>query len=50
MADCIFRRKLYDKLPDWKYESKGESALLIEGIKCIFLENLWLCAEKAVIL
>ncbi|MBQ0082321.1 MAG: ATP-binding protein [bacterium] len=35
MADCVFRRKIYDKLLDWKHESKGESALLIEGARRI---------------
>ncbi len=31
MADMIFKRKIYDKMLDWKRQSVGETALLIEG-------------------
>ena len=30
-ADFMFRRKIYDKLLEWKTESDGRTALLIEG-------------------
>ena len=29
--DTIFKRKIYSEMLDWKMESAGESALLIEG-------------------
>lgn len=29
----MYRRKCYDKLLTWKRESKGKSALLIEGAR-----------------
>ena len=32
MAD-VFRRKIYDKLVDWKNASSGSSAMLIEGAR-----------------
>jgi len=35
MPNQIFRRKIYQKLLDWKNESNGESALLIEGARRI---------------
>ena len=31
----LFKRKIYEKLIDWKNESKGETALLIEGARRI---------------
>ncbi|MBQ4514263.1 MAG: hypothetical protein II969_14805 [Anaerolineaceae bacterium] len=31
----IFKRKIYQKLLDWKYETKGSKALLIEGARRI---------------
>lgn len=31
MADKIFRRKIYFKILDWKRESNGKTALMIEG-------------------
>ena len=31
----IFRRKIYDKLLEWKNTSRGEKALLIEGARRI---------------
>jgi len=33
MPNQIFRCKIYQKLLDWKNESNGESALLIEGAR-----------------
>ena len=32
-ADFLFRRKIYDKLLEWKTESDGRTALLIEGAR-----------------
>ena len=29
----IFKRKLYDKMLDWKQSSQGRSALLIQGAR-----------------
>ena len=29
----LFKRKIYDKLVDWKKKSKGKTALLIEGAR-----------------
>ena len=29
----MFRRKIYDNLKEWKYESNGKTALLIEGAR-----------------
>lgn len=34
-AQMIFKRKIYQKLLDWKYETKGSKALLIEGARRI---------------
>jgi len=31
----IFKRKIYEKLLEWKNSSQGESALLIEGARRI---------------
>ena len=31
----IFRRKIYDKLLEWKKTARGEKALLIEGARRI---------------
>ena len=31
----IFKRKIYDKLLDWKKNARGEKALLIEGARRI---------------
>ena len=33
--NTVFKRKLYDKMLQWKQESNGESALLIEGARRI---------------
>ena len=33
MAELIFKRKAYQKMLQWKQESKGETALLIEGAR-----------------
>ncbi len=33
MADIIFRRKLYDRMLDWKRERDGSTALLIQGAR-----------------
>ncbi len=35
MAERIFKRKIYKKLKDWKEESNGKSALLLEGAQRI---------------
>ena len=35
MAERIFKRKIYKKLKDWKEESNGKSALLLEGARRI---------------
>ena len=29
----MFRRKIYDKIKEWKIESEGKTALLIEGAR-----------------
>ena len=31
----MFRRKIYDRLLEWKTESNGQTALLIEGARRI---------------
>ena len=31
MTEYIFKRKIYDRMLQWKQESKGETALLVEG-------------------
>ena len=31
----IFKRKIYNKLLDWKIKSNGTKAILIEGARCI---------------
>lgn len=31
----MFKRKIYDKLLKWKNESKGETAMLVEGARRI---------------
>ena len=31
----MFKRKIYDKLLEWKQESDGKTALLIEGARRI---------------
>ncbi|MCC8045132.1 MAG: AAA family ATPase [Clostridiales bacterium] len=33
MSDMIFRRKIYDRLLEWKMESDGRTALLVEGAR-----------------
>ena len=33
MKDIVFKRKIYQKMLDWKRESQGETALLIEGAR-----------------
>lgn len=33
MSDYVFRRKAYQKMLQWKQESQGETALLIEGAR-----------------
>lgn len=33
MSDIIFKRKIYDKMLQWKAESAGKTALLIEGAR-----------------
>ena len=33
--NTVFKRKLYDKMLQWKKESNGETALLIEGARRI---------------
>ena len=35
MEDKMFKRKIYDKLLEWKKESDGKTALLIEGARRI---------------
>ena len=35
MADKIFKRKIYNKILEWKTESDGKYALLIEGARRI---------------
>lgn len=32
---CIFKRKIYDRLIDWKQSENGRVALLIEGARRI---------------
>ena len=32
MADRIFKRKLYEKMLEWKNNSNGKTALLIKGV------------------
>ena len=31
----FMRRKIYDKLLDWKNTSKGRTALMIDGARCV---------------
>ena len=33
VGDMLFKRKIYEKLVEWKMESKGTSALMIEGAR-----------------
>ena len=33
MAERIFKRKIYDKILDWKRTNNGQTALLIEGAR-----------------
>lgn len=33
VGDMLFKRKIYEKLVEWKIESKGTSALMIEGAR-----------------
>ena len=33
MKEIVFKRKIYQKMLDWKHESQGETALLIEGAR-----------------
>jgi len=33
MKEIVFKRKIYQKMLDWKRESQGETALLIEGAR-----------------
>lgn len=33
MSERIFKRKIYQKLLDWKEQDKGSTALLIEGAR-----------------
>lgn len=35
MRERIFKRKIYDKILEWKHQSKGNTALLIEGARRI---------------
>ena len=35
MEEIIFKRKAYDKLLHWKQESKGKTAILVEGARRI---------------
>ncbi len=33
MKEIVFKRKIYLKMLEWKRESQGETALLIEGVR-----------------
>ena len=33
MSNIVFKRKIYDKMLEWKHSSKGKTALLIEGAR-----------------
>lgn len=35
MEKKIFKRKIYDRLVEWKQKSNGESALLVQGARRI---------------
>ena len=35
MSERIFKRKIYSKLKEWKENSNGKSALLLEGARRI---------------
>ncbi len=35
MGEILFKRKIYDQLLKWKQESNGQSALLVEGARCV---------------
>ena len=35
MEKRVFRRKIYDRILQWKQESDGESALMIQGARRI---------------
>ena len=45
MAERLFKRKIYAELLNWKQESGGKSALLVEGArrvgKSTIVEILW---------
>lgn len=33
VAEFVFRRKLYDRMLQWKHEEQGHTALLVEGVR-----------------
>ena len=35
MEKRVFKRKIYDRIRQWKQESNGESALMIQGARSI---------------
>ena len=43
MRFMIFKRKIYDKLCEWKKTSDGNSAVLIEGARRIVMCSETLC-------
>lgn len=43
------KRKIYDKLVKWKEESKGKTALLIEGARRVEKQQLLKNLEKKII-
>lgn len=41
MAESIFKRKAYQKMLNWKAESAGKSALLVEGARRVGKSTLF---------
>lgn len=41
MAERIFKRKAYQKMLNWKAESAGKSALLVEGARRVGKSTLF---------
>ena len=45
MDKRVFKRKIYDRILQWKQESNGESALMIQGANLVFPSIEALCNE-----
>ncbi|MCC8061543.1 MAG: AAA family ATPase [Clostridiales bacterium] len=46
MGERIFQRKIYEKLKEWKDESEGKTALLIEGARRVGKSTIVECFAK----